>query len=43
MLERTYSEDKATRHQVVIVGSGFSGVAMAIALKRDGIEDVVIR
>ncbi len=42
MLERTYSEDKATRHQVVIVGSGFSGVAMAIALKRDGIEDFVI-
>src|SRR5271167_1983081 len=32
----------AQTHHVVIVGSGFSGLAMGIALKRDGIEDFVI-
>jgi cation diffusion facilitator CzcD-associated flavoprotein CzcO len=32
----------ALRHQVVIIGSGFSGIAMAVALKRDGMDDFVI-
>ncbi len=31
-----------TDHAVVIVGSGFSGIAMGIALQRDGIDDFVI-
>ena len=26
-------------HSVVVVGSGFAGLGMAVALKREGIED----
>jgi cation diffusion facilitator CzcD-associated flavoprotein CzcO len=33
---------RPVHHQVVIIGSGFSGIAMAIALKRDGLDDFVI-
>ena len=29
-------------HQVVIIGAGFGGIGMAIALKRAGLEDFVI-
>ena len=35
-------EAESTAHEVVIIGTGFSGIAMAIACKRDGIEDFVI-
>jgi cation diffusion facilitator CzcD-associated flavoprotein CzcO len=36
------SEHAAPRRQVVIVGTGFAGLGMAIRLKQDGIEDFVI-
>jgi cation diffusion facilitator CzcD-associated flavoprotein CzcO len=36
------SEDTVEHHDVVIAGSGFSGLGMAIALKRDGIDDLVV-
>src|SRR5271169_5682782 len=29
-------------HQVVIIGAGFGGIGMAIALKRAGIEDFLV-
>lgn len=29
-------------HQIVVVGSGFAGLGMGVALKREGIEDFVI-
>ena len=29
-------------HQVVIIGAGFGGIGMAIALKRAGLEDFVV-
>jgi cation diffusion facilitator CzcD-associated flavoprotein CzcO len=29
-------------HRVVVVGSGFAGLGMAVALKREGIEDFVV-
>ncbi len=32
----------AQRHAVIIVGAGFSGLAMGIRLKRDGVDDFVI-
>ena len=43
MLDSGPSSGSLTRtHQVLIIGTGFSGIAMAIALKRDGIEDFVV-
>ena len=29
-------------HQVLIIGSGFAGIGMAIRLREAGVEDVVI-
>jgi cation diffusion facilitator CzcD-associated flavoprotein CzcO len=29
------------RHKIVIIGSGFSGIGMAIALKKAGVSDFV--
>ena len=29
-------------HQVVVIGAGFGGIGMAIALKQAGIEDFVV-
>ena len=29
-------------HQVVIIGAGFGGIGMAIALKRAGLDDFVV-
>src|SRR5580658_5210824 len=29
-------------HQVIIIGAGFGGIGMAIALKRAGLEDFVV-
>ena len=31
-----------SQHRIVIVGSGFAGLGMAIGLKRAGIEDFVV-
>ncbi len=31
-----------TEHEAIVVGSGFSGLCMAIALRRAGIDDVVV-
>ena len=31
-----------SEHRIVIVGSGFAGLGMAIGLKRAGIEDFVV-
>lgn len=36
------SASPARSHRVIIVGAGFSGVAMAVALRKQGIEDFVI-
>jgi cation diffusion facilitator CzcD-associated flavoprotein CzcO len=36
------AEPEPEHHRVVIVGSGFSGLGMAIRLRREGIEDFVV-
>ena len=35
-------QQQASRHQVVIIGSGFGGQCAAINLKKNGIDDYVI-
>ena len=36
------SPREAPQHEIVIIGAGLSGIGMAIALRREGIEDFVI-
>ena len=38
----TSSAQRITEHDIAIVGSGFSGLAMAVRLLRDGMDDFVV-
>ena len=40
--DRVLSNETVERHRVVIVGSGFSGVGMAIKLKQQGEDSFVV-
>ena len=35
-------EDEAKRHKIVIIGSGFGGIGMGIALRKAGFDDFVM-
>lgn len=38
----TNTESSATKTSVLIIGSGFSGLGMAVSLKREGKQDFVV-